>query len=87
MWLLPGSLIGIEASLDGVRRQSQRLSADGRFQCLGVQILQALAAQQRFDVPQDLKTFCRCATSFLNSGVVRPSGAHRLTARPTIWLK
>lgn len=47
-------MIGIEALLDGLRRQSQRLPANRRLQRFQIQTLQTLAAQQRFDIPQDL---------------------------------
>ena len=47
-------VIGIEALLYRSAGQMERLPADRRFQGLQVEVLQALSAQQRLDVPQDL---------------------------------
>lgn len=47
-------VIRIEALLYRAAGQMERLPADRRFQSLQVEVLQALSAQQRLDVPQDL---------------------------------
>lgn len=52
--LLAVAVIGVETLCDGPRRQPQGLLPNRRLQCFQIQIFQALAAQQRFDVPQDL---------------------------------
>ena len=52
--LLAVAVIGVEALLDGEGGQTERLAPDRRFQGLQVEAIQALAAQQRFDIPEDL---------------------------------
>ena len=52
--LLAVAVIGVEALLDGKGGQAERLAPDRRFQSLQVEAVQALAAQQRFDIPEDL---------------------------------
>jgi hypothetical protein len=54
MGLFAVGVIGVETLLHGTCRQQQHLSPHGRFQRFQVEILDALAANQRFDVPQDL---------------------------------
>ena len=44
-------VIGIEVLLDGAAGQKQRLPPDSRFQGFQIEVLQALASQQCFDVP------------------------------------
>lgn len=52
-WFAIG-VIGVETLLHGSCRQPQHLSPYGRFQRFQIEVLDALASQQRFDVPQDL---------------------------------
>jgi hypothetical protein len=47
-------MVGVEALFDRPRRQPERLPPDGRLQRFQIQIVQGLASQQRFNVPQDL---------------------------------
>ena len=47
-------VIGVPPLLYGLRRQVKRLAADGCFQSFQVQFVAALAAQEQFDVAQDL---------------------------------
>jgi hypothetical protein len=54
MGLLAIAVIGVETLLHGTCRQQQRLSAHGRFQRFQIEVLDALASEQCFDVPQDL---------------------------------
>jgi hypothetical protein len=46
--------VGIQPLLDGAAGEMERLPPDGHLQRLKVQILQTLAAEQGFDLPQDL---------------------------------
>ena len=46
-------MIGVKALLYSPRCQPQRLPPNGRLQRFQVQIVQALATQQRLNVPQD----------------------------------
>ena len=52
-WLAVG-MVGVETLFNGTRRQLERLTPNRRLQRFQIQMLQALAAQQRFNVPQNL---------------------------------
>jgi hypothetical protein len=54
MGLLSIGTIRIETLLHCPPRQPQRLPANRRLQRFQIQIVQALASQQRFNIPQDL---------------------------------
>jgi len=51
---LPVGMVGVEALLHSPCCQAQSLPSHGRLQRLQIQILQALTAQERFNVPQHL---------------------------------
>ncbi len=47
-------VIGIEALLDCAASQMERLATNRGFQSFQVEVLHALASQQRFDIPENL---------------------------------
>jgi len=55
MGRLPVGMVGVETLLDSPRGQLQRLPPNGRLQRFQVQIVQGLAPQQSFNIPQDLR--------------------------------
>lgn len=47
-------MVGVKTLFDRPRGQPQRLPPNGRLQRFQIQIVQGLAPQQRFNIPQDL---------------------------------
>jgi len=53
MGRLSVGMVCVEPLFDSTRRQPQGLPPNGRLQRFQIQIVQSLAPQQRFNVPQD----------------------------------
>lgn len=75
-WVAIG-VIGVQPLLYRLRRQVERLAADGCFQSFQIQFVAALAAQEQFDIAQDLNGekggerafFLRCRHRVQGGGV------------------